>query len=489
MMSEVNNTDKLVDIEEVTQTNTEVTPVESLAEEPIQTEPVLEEVQPEVPAEPVHEEVQAEPEPVKAKPVHEEVHAEPEPAKTEPVRETPVVQEPVKPVVVQPVNPVPAPVVEKKKSHPGLMLLACAAIGLASGFGGGYLAVSQFGKGEPEVIIQEVPAEEPTVTNTASAQVITAGPTIKEVAAKASPSVVEINVTAEQTSYGFFGGTYKVQGAGSGVILSSDGYIITNNHVVEDAETITVTTYDGTEYPAELVGTDAKLDIGVIKIEATGLQPAEIGDSSLIEVGDIAVVIGNPLGTLGGTVTDGIISATNREIVIDNESMNLIQTNAAINNGNSGGGLFDINGNLVGIVNAKDSGITSSGATIDGLGFAIPINDAIDVAEQLIKYGIVTNRPIIGVSLQTLTSDRGQYKAGLYIMDITKGSGAEEAGLKPYDRITAADGKPISTYTDLTAVMRGKKVGDTIELEIDREGKQMTFTVHLTGTIEETQQG
>ena len=311
---------------------------------------------------------------------------------------------------------------------------------------------------------------------------------IPDIAAKASPSVVEIRTEVTQKSYGLFGGSYTSQAAGSGVIISKDGYIITNNHVVENASSITVTTYDGTTYDAKLVGTDKKSDIGVLKIEADNLLPATIGDSSTIQVGQTAVVIGNPLGTLGGTVTDGIISAASRELTINNESMTLIQTNAAINSGNSGGGLFDGNGNLIGIVNAKDSGTTSSGATIEGLGFAIPINEAMDVAQQLIASGYVTDRATIGVSLQTLTSDYGEYPAGLYIASVVPDSGADKAGLKPYDRIIGADGNDVSDYTALSRILQAKKVGDTIRLTIVRDDQQMDIDVTLGNSIPATPQ-
>ena len=287
-----------------------------------------------------------------------------------------------------------------------------------------------------------------------------------------------------------FGGTYQTEAAGSGVIISADGYIITNNHVVEDGSDYKVVTSDGTEYTASLVATDSKSDIAVLKVDATDLTPATIGDSDKIQVGDKAVVIGNPLGTLGGTVTDGIISATNRQITINNESMNLIQTNAAINSGNSGGGLFDGQGSLIGIVNAKDSGTTSSGASIEGIGFAIPINTAMDVASQLMESGRVTNRATLGVYLDELTRSTQHYKAGLYITDIIHGSGAEAAGLAAYDRIISVDGTEVSSYTDLSRIMRDKKIGETITLKIERDGTEMDVQVTLTGTLDtSTEQG
>lgn len=371
---------------------------------------------------------------------------------------------------------------KQKRAGSGMSLLLAAVIGAGCGFGGGYLATKTFGSSEnTAVVYTEAPSTSQSVSVSSSNG---DSLTIQEIAAKASPSVVEIATEATTTTYGMFGGTYTTEAAGSGVIITADGYIITNAHVIENATSITVTTYDGTSYDATLVGSDEKSDIAVIKIDATGLTPATIGDSSTIQVGDTAVVIGNPLGTLGGTVTNGIISATNREITINNETMNLIQTNAAINSGNSGGGLFNGDGDLIGIVNAKDSGTTSSGATIEGLGFAIPINEAMDVAEQLIEYGYVTDRATIGVTLQTLTQDTGNYKAGLYIVSVIEGSGAEAAGLQVYDRITAADGTEVSSYTELSKILNTKSVGDTITLTIERNGETFDVDVTLTGALQ-----
>ena len=380
---------------------------------------------------------------------------------------------------------VSSPIKKEKKTHPVLVVLLSAVLGTSGGALGAYLVTSNNVSSKQVIVYQDTNG----VTTSNTSNTANSGLSIKEIAAKASPSVVEINIEGQTTGYGFFGGTYTTQAAGSGVIISKDGYIITNNHVVEGATSITVKTSDGTEYAATLVGTDSKSDIGVIKVEADNLTPAAIGDSSTISVGDTAVVIGNPLGTLGGTVTDGIISATDREISINNETMNLIQTNAAINSGNSGGGMFDANGNLIGIVNAKDSGTTSSGTTIEGLGFAIPINDAMNVAKQLIESGQVTDRPTIGVTLQTITKDYGNYKAGLYIADVSKGSGAEAAGLQPGDQIVGADGTEVASYTELSKILRNKHVGDILTLTIVRDGEQMDVDVTLTGTLTEIAKG
>lgn len=379
----------------------------------------------------------------------------------------------------------------RRGMHPLLTMACCAVISTACGLGGGWFAVTHLGNNTTEPSQTTITYDasstgtsQPTSANVSDSSVMT----ITEVAAKASPTAVEILTETTQTGYGMFGGTYTSQAAGSGVIISTDGYIITNNHVVENAESIQVTTYDGKSYDAELIGADAKADIAVIKINADNLTAATIGDSSKIAAGDTAVVIGNPLGTLGGSVTSGIISATSREIVISGESMELIQTNATINSGNSGGGLYDGNGNLIGIVNAKDSGTTSSGTVIEGIGFAIPINTAMDVATQLIENGKVTDRATIGIYIQELTRDTQNYKAGLYVTDVIKGGGAEAAGLKAYDRIVSVDGTPISSYTDLSKFLREKSVGDVVSIVIEREGQQMEFQVTLTGSLNTDQE-
>ena len=317
---------------------------------------------------------------------------------------------------------VPPHTPKKKKSFKGFgNLILTAALSAACGFGGGMISMKYMDDGKQEVVVTTTDQQSPSnVTSVSSSNALTTS----EAAQKAAPSVVEILAEGTTTTYGFFGGTYTSQSAGSGVIFSSDGYIITNHHVVEDGESFRITTFDGTEYDAQLIGSDAKSDIAVLKVDADNLTPAVLGDSSQVQVGDTAIVIGNPLGTLGGTITDGIISATSRTITINDQAMELLQTNAQINSGNSGGGLFDGNGNLIGIVNAKDSGTTSSGTTIEGLGFAIPINTAYDIAQQLIENGEVTNRATIGVYLQELTQPSGKYAAGLYITEVIKGSGA-----------------------------------------------------------------
>lgn len=261
-----------------------------------------------------------------------------------------------------------------KAKTAALVTACCMGAGLF-GFGGavaGNLLTQQLSGSSP-VLYQGVPTQNTSAGGESGA--------VSSVAAKAAPSVVAITT---ETMQGYYGRVQQsvATGAGSGVILTADGYIATNNHVISGASKITVTLSDGTQYPATLVGTDSQNDLAVIKIEASGLQAAVLGSSSSLQVGDLAVAIGNPLGELGGTVTDGIISALDRSITVDGETMTLLQTSAAVNPGNSGGGLFDKNGELIGIVNAK-----SSGTGIEGLGFAIPIDTAKPILEQLMAGG------------------------------------------------------------------------------------------------------
>lgn len=293
-----------------------------------------------------------------------------------------------------------------------------------------------------------------------------------DVVKKTMPSVVEI--TTEVAGFNSFMGQYITSGAGSGVILTQDGYIVTNHHVIEDASSITVRIYDGKEYKATLVGTDKQTDLAVLKIDATGLTPAKLGDSDTLEVGELAIAIGNPLGQLGGTVTTGIISAKDRDITIDNQTMKLLQTSAAINPGNSGGGLFDQFGNLVGVVNAK-----SSGTGIEGLGFAIPSNTVRFVVDELIRNGYVTGRPQMGINVIDITSTRmasmyGVSQVGVYVAQ--PGS----TSLKSGDRLISIDGRPITASSDISRILADKKVGDVVSVKAARENNEVTVSITLT---------
>ncbi len=294
----------------------------------------------------------------------------------------------------------------------------------------------------------------------------------------------------------------KLQATGTGFIFKKDGnkyYVMTNYHVIESSSKVKIVLTDNTNTEVEVVGGDKYADIAVLSFTSSSdLTAAEIGSSTDGRVGDTTFAVGAPLdsSTYSWTVTRGILSGKDRMVAVSTTNstssdyiMRVLQTDAAINSGNSGGGMFDANGNLIGIVNAKDSGTTSSGTTIEGLGFAIPINEAMNVAKQLIESGQVTDRPTIGVTLQTITKDYGNYKAGLYITDVSKGSGAEAAGLQPGDQIVGADGTEIASYTELSKILRNKRVGDILTLTIVRDGEQMDVDVTLTGALTEIAKG
>ena len=284
----------------------------------------------------------------------------------------------------------------------------------------------------------------------------------------------------------WFGGYYVQSGAGSGVIISQDGYILTCAHVVSGATSVKVQ-LDGSDesYDATIVGQDSTSDIAVLKIDATGLTPAVIGDSDALAVGEVAVAVGNPLGTLSNTVTDGIVSALNRQVTVQNNDMTLIQTDASISPGNSGGGLFNANGELIGIVNAK-----SSSSDAEGLGFAIPINTAMEMAKQMIEKGYVA-RPAMGVTVITINDAQtamqyGVSNYGVYIYQIASGSGAEKGGLKLGDRIISIDDVAVSSASDVQKYCQSKEVDDTVTLQVERDGKVISCEVTLGESTQST---
>lgn len=286
----------------------------------------------------------------------------------------------------------------QRKRHPFLYGLVLVALCGAAAYFGTVYANSRTMPEPQNVVVYQAPSGNASVTGGARLDAAS-------VAAAASDSVVEITTESVQT--GSYFNQYVATGAGSGVIISADGYIVTNDHVISGANSIAVRLHDGTTLDAALVATDAKTDLAVIRVQAQGLIPATLGTSADLVVGQPVVAIGNPLGRLGGTVTDGIISAKDRVISIDGEHMTLLQTNAAVNPGNSGGGLFDAQARLVGVVNSK-----SSGSDVEGLGFAIPIDTARPVIEQLITQGYVSGRPSLGMELVELTSYRSAIFAG-----------------------------------------------------------------------------
>ncbi len=291
--------------------------------------------------------------------------------------------------------------------------------------------------------------------------------TVPQIIAKARPSVVAISTVSGWST-----------GTGSGVIMTEDGTILTNAHVVSGAQSITVRVMDGTEYEATLLGMDEKTDLAVIKIDATGLTPAEFGDSSSIVQGEIAVAIGNPLGlAFEGSVTQGIISAVSREIEVDGRTMTYIQTDAAINPGNSGGALVNGSGQVIGINSVK-----VSSSDVEGLGFAIPISVALPIAEQLTTYGYVTGRPSIGIGGEDVTDYMVYYyriPRGVLVGLVTPDSGAEAGGVEVGDVIVGLNGVSVSTMDELTNEKDKYSPGDTVTLTVYRSGEYVELDVVL----------
>ena len=350
-----------------------------------------------------------------------------------------------------------------------LKVLLVFAVAFVGGFAGSYAYGQYAGKQETAV----TPAESDSATQPVN-HIVKESSDLKSAIKKAYGTVVEIQVKSTSTNI-FYGESSSIS-LGSGVIVSEDGYIITNNHVVQSADEITVKTQDGTEYSAEVIGTDVKTDLAVIKIEASGLEYAKLADSDKVEIGDDAIVIGNPLGE-GISVSNGIISAKDRQVTVRKQTMNL-QTNAAVNEGNSGGGLFDINGDLIGIVNAKSASNILTGS-VEGLGYAIPSNTVQKIAKELVENGYVKDRATMGVMLSDLEQSTAEYEKGVYVTGVVEGSAAEKAGLQMYDRIVEFDGTAVSTYTEINRLILNYEVGDTVTLKIVREGKEITATLKL----------
>ena len=331
---------------------------------------------------------------------------------------------------------------------------------------------------------------------------------VADIVKKVTPSVVGVQSTFSSSNGsnnnpmngygGFFGygsqgnnGSQGMTGVGTGIIMSKDGYIVTNAHVIYDdeygygeASSVQIQMSDEeTTYDARIVAYDKEADIAVLKIDADNLTPAEFGDSSSCEVGEMVVAIGNPLGLqFQNTVTCGIISALDRKVTINDNTMTLIQTDTAINNGNSGGPLINSSGQVIGINSAKMSSTYSGEATVEGIGFAIPMSEAKSIVDDLINYGYVTGRPQLGISCQDVTEAVSQaynIPVGAYIFSVTAGGAADQAGLQPGDVITGIQDQTISTTEELNAVKNQYKAGDTITLTYVRAGETKKVDVTL----------
>ena len=375
-----------------------------------------------------------------------------------------------------------------KVARSAVALVLAAAMGFAGGFVG-----ARVGNAGSKVVIQQAAPSSGTSSDSGSASAVSTGSgmTTAQVAEMVSPSVVVI--TTEQVVYSqwsWYGQNQVESGAGSGVIISSDGYILTCAHVVSGASNITVT-IDDKDYTATVVGEDDTSDVAVLKIDATDLTPATVGDSDSLSVGQNVLAVGNPLGELGGTVTSGIISALNRSVTIQGTSstntMSLIQMDASVSPGNSGGGLFNMNGEFIGLVNAK-----SSSSDAEGLGFAIPINDAIKVAQDLLENGYVSGRPYMGITYLAVTDAQTAAQLnvsayGVYVVDVVQGGPADKAGLQAGDRIVSIDGTEIAQKDDLGTLIQKHAAGDVLSITVARDGQMQTVSLTLGEKTAQTQ--
>ena len=363
------------------------------------------------------------------------------------------------------------------------LVLSCALVGGAMGFGGSALQNHLAAKNADTEEAQQASvvyegSRETSVINIA--QIDTSKEmTPAEVYAQNVNSTVGIRTSITTNYWGY---QTKAAAAGSGFILSADGYILTNYHVVEDSNSITVSLYDGTEYDATLVGCDESNDIAVLKIDAEGLTPVVLGDSDNLNVGDQVVAIGNPLGELTFSLTTGVVSALNREVTLSsNVTMNLIQTDCAINSGNSGGALFNLYGEVIGITNAKySSSSSSSEASIDNIGFAIPLNHVKNIVKSIIETGSIT-KPYIGVTVSSVSSEAQGYglPTGAAVRSVEADSPAAKAGLEENDIITEVDGTAINSSTELVNYVGEKTPGDELTFKVYRQGEELELTVTI----------
>ena len=422
------------------------------------------------------------------------------PAEQEHVVEPVVAAEPEQPAPYRYI-PDPEPAPKKKKSKPSVgvgkliaIALVCSLIGGIVGAVGGILATRKE---------ETAPIESGNTTDFLVGQrentvidyhEIDTNKVMTPAEIYASNVTSTVGITTSITT-NFWGYQTTSAASGSGFIVSPDGYIITNHHVIEDSDAITVSFYDGTSKEAKLIGYDASNDLAVLKVEAENLRPVILGDSDNLNVGDTVLAIGNPLGELTFSLTVGTLSALDREVTTSaGVTMNLMQTDCAINSGNSGGAMFNLYGEVIGITNAKYSSNSSSSASIDNIGFAIPLNNVKKLVESLIEYGYIA-KPYIGVSVADVSEETQSYglPQGAAVRSVVEGSPAEQAGLQVNDIITAVDGKAITGSNDLVDVIGECEVDQVLKLSVYRKGVSMELELTVgeqiqQGIQEETQQ-
>lgn len=389
---------------------------------------------------------------------------------------------------VQPAQPVKA---KNSKLRLAALAISFSLLGGALGTGGTFAALKAFGNNVGTASATKTNGTTVIKTADDSGKAV-AMQTVKTNGTQLTASQVyqnnvnsTVGITTEITT-NYFGYKTTAAASGSGFIITDDGYIVTNHHVIEGANSVKVTLYDNTQYDAEIVGSDESNDIAVLKIDASGLTPVTLGDSEALSVGDNVVAIGNPLGELTFTLTSGVVSAKDRSITTSNSvMMNLIQTDCAINSGNSGGALFNMYGEVVGVTNAKYSSNSSTEASIDNIGFAIPINTVKDIITSIIENGYVV-KPYIGVSVETVSSDMTGYgiPEGAVVRAVNEDSPAEKAGLKENDIITKVNDDTIKSSNDLVSKIRKTAKGDKLTLTVYRKGEELTIDL----TVDETKQ-
>lgn len=387
---------------------------------------------------------------------------------------------------------------EKKKHGTGTVVAIALVCAILGGLGGGaltgYISSNRYGQQVSQLQDQVAALEEKgskggtTILTSVSADGLKSG---AQIYAENVDAVV--SVTSNGTTQSFYG-TSQFQSRGTGFLISDDGYILTNQHVIDEATDIKITMNDGTEYEAQVVGSDEYFDVALLKIDAEGLPCVTIGDSDNTAVGEQVVLIGNALGELTSSFTGGYLSGVDRAVSTDGKAVNMMQTDAAINSGNSGGPLFNMQGEVIGITSAKYSGSTSSGASIEGIGFAIPINDVMKLVSDLKDYGYVTGQAYLGVTVKEMDVDQEVAKAyglplGVQVSSVDEGGAAEKAGIQAGDIITALGSDKVESLSTLQAALRKRSAGGTDTITVYRSGQELQLTITFDEKQVETESG